>query len=362
MKRKRRSTTEQGLSFLDCICCGFGAVILLFMIVDHASRQQRTPGNESLLTRVAEVEDQIFDEKQTLLMQRAALDDVLEATRLAEAEAERLRRQIQQQRETLPSLEGEQTASRTRLQELQTELLALEAEVQAMRAQAADPAGDAIRTVRGEGRQRFLSGMTVRGDRILILVDTSASMLGYSIVDAIRRRNMEVASRRNAPKWRRTLAAADWMSAQIPAGSRFQIVHFNTEARATAPGTDGQWLDARGGTRITEAIAGLRQVVPNGGSSLHAAVAAAARLSPAPDAIYLITDGLPTQGAQVRQGSVTGAQRLRHFNEAVARLPRNVPINILLLPMEGDPRASGAYWNLARVSQGVYLAPSKDWP
>jgi hypothetical protein len=35
---------------------------------------------------------------------------------------------------------------------------------------------------------------------------------------------------------------------------------------------------------------------------------------------------------------------------------------VLLLPMEGDPRAAGAYWNLARVRGGTFLAPSKDWP
>jgi len=30
--------------------------------------------------------------------------------------------------------------------------------------------------------------------------------------------------------------------------------------------------------------------------------------------------------------------------------------------MEGDPQASGAYWNLARITQGTYMSPSRDWP
>jgi hypothetical protein len=362
MARRRRPSMEQGLSFLDCICCGFGAVILLFMIVDHASEQRRQPGNEQALTRVASLEDAVMDEKQTLLMQRAALDDTLDATRLAEAEAERLRRQIQQQRERLPDLDAAERASRTRLQELQAELLALESRVEALRAQAKDPAGNAIREVQGDGQQQYLSGLRVEGRRILILVDASASMLGTTIVEAVRRRNLDAASRRRSPKWQRTVAAADWMSSQIPEGSEFQIIAFDVTAEPTMAGTAGQWLPARGGTRIDEAMQGLRQRAPDRGTSLHAAFSAAAAMRPAPDAIYLITDGLPTQGAQPQTGAVSGRQRLRHFNAAVGQLPRGVPVHVLLLPMEGDPRAAGAYWNLARVRGGTFLAPSKDWP
>ena len=32
MKRKKRDTEIFSLSFLDCICCGFGAVLLLFVL------------------------------------------------------------------------------------------------------------------------------------------------------------------------------------------------------------------------------------------------------------------------------------------------------------------------------------------
>ena len=59
---------------------------------------------------------------------------------------------------------------------------------------------------------------------------------------------------------------------------------------------------------------------------------------------------------------MSGAQRLRNFNEAVARLPGGAPVHTLLLPMEGDPRAAGAYWNLGRATGGSMLTPSRDWP
>ena len=46
---KRRPLNVFSLSFIDCICCGLGAVILLFVIVNARSavrRDQDHPGPE----------------------------------------------------------------------------------------------------------------------------------------------------------------------------------------------------------------------------------------------------------------------------------------------------------------------------
>jgi hypothetical protein len=53
---------------------------------------------------------------------------------------------------------------------------------------------------------------------------------------------------------------------------------------------------------------------------------------------------------------------LKLFADAVRQLPKQVPINLILFPMEGDPMASAAYWNLARISGGAFISPSRDWP
>ncbi len=82
-----------------------------------------------------------------------------------------------------------------------------------------------------------------------------------------------------------------------------------------------------------------------------------------PDNIFLITDGLPTQGERKpRRALVTGDERLKHFRDAVRHLPRGVPVNIILLPFKGDPMAASEYWQLAKLSQGSFLSPSTDWP
>jgi hypothetical protein len=43
-------------------------------------------------------------------------------------------------------------------------------------------------------------------------------------------------------------------------------------------------------------------------------------------------------------------------------LVKGVPINVILLPMEGDPMAAAAYWRLAQITRGSFLSPSEDWP
>jgi len=86
-------------------------------------------------------------------------------------------------------------------------------------------------------------------------------------------------------------------------------------------------------------------------------------MSPLPDNIFLITDGLPTIGRRgASDALVTPAERLELYQEAVESLPEGIPVNIILMPLEGDPSAAAAYWQLAQFTQGSFLTPSQDWP
>jgi len=46
----------------------------------------------------------------------------------------------------------------------------------------------------------------------------------------------------------------------------------------------------------------------------------------------------------------------------VRELPTGVPVNIILAPMEGDPMAASEFWQLAQISGGAFMSPSRDWP
>ena len=80
--------------------------------------------------------------------------------------------------------------------------------------------------------------------------------------------------------------------------------------------------------------------------------------------VILITDGLPTQGAAAPalRKYVDAAARARLFDEAVRGLNRNIPVDVILLPMKGDVPAPHRFWGLARMTKGAFVMPSPDWP
>jgi hypothetical protein len=80
--------------------------------------------------------------------------------------------------------------------------------------------------------------------------------------------------------------------------------------------------------------------------------------------VFLITDGLPTQGekAPPQTEDVKQERRVKFMVDAVRSIPRRLPVNVLLLPMDGDPYAAGYFWELAVASGGSLLTPSRDWP
>jgi hypothetical protein len=86
-------------------------------------------------------------------------------------------------------------------------------------------------------------------------------------------------------------------------------------------------------------------------------------MHPRPDNVYLLVDGLPTQGASPpKKSMVSGKQRLKHFSRAIRNLPRGVPMNVILFAMEGDPYAPDSFWKLSRSTQGSFISPALDWP
>ncbi len=353
------------LSFLDIMACGLGAVVLLFMIINHAAEQRSVDATQQLLAEAAELEKAAQAEQERLAELENDLEAVQQDLTSAQAQADAVAGKLQRQQAELAQLDQKTTARRRHVNALKADLKASEAALKRLEGSRAgqDRKGNATRRFVGEGDRQYLTGLKVGGQRILILMDASASMLDKSIVNIIRRRNLSDGEKLKAPKWRQAVNTVDWLSTRIPPASRFQLYVFNTQAAAVIANSDGQWLPATGGKRLDEAIGKLRRIAPQGGTSLHRAFAVIARLNPRPDNIYLLTDGLPTPGAsRPSRRTVSAKRRLRHFWDAVEQLPNTVPINIILFPLEGDPRAVSAFWQLAQHTRGSLLSPSTDWP
>jgi hypothetical protein len=188
-------------------------------------------------------------------------------------------------------------------------------------------------------------------------------MLDETLLNIIRTRNMSEEAKRNALKWQRVVKIVDWISSQLPITSRYQVYSYNEETSAVLPGTEGEWLEVADSDQLNAIVEGINSTVPEAGTNMQQMFQAVAQMSPLPDNIFLITDGLPTKdNGRNSDPLVTPRQRLNMFNDAVEELPRNIPVNIILLPLEGDPSAAAAYWELAQYTRGTLITPSKDWP
>ena len=362
--RARRLLTPFSLSFLDIMSCGFGSVVLLFLIIKH-NVDTNVPIPTDTREQTSEVmllEEEIVEGKRNLAKTRNTISEIDEQLVVAQGMARRIMEKIQETRSLADQLT--ETTSAVELDRLKLNIKELEEQRKQLQEEIRETGSDARRLV-GEGNREYLTGLKRcgAGQRCLILLDVSASMLHDTIVNIIRFRNMRDGLKRNAPKCVQTLRMVEWLMARFPKESQYQIYVFNTETRAALPELAGKWLDASNKVELDTVIKDLEKIVPEGGTNLERAFAAIGKLSPRPDNVYLITDGLPTQGSRRSRGvTITGKQRKDLFDRAANKLPNGVPLNVILAPLQGDRFAAYEFWRLALRTNGSFLVPSEDWP
>lgn len=360
--RHRRPISSFNLAFLDIMFCGFGAVVLLVLIV-HANtvayRKQKVKDLTAEVERAAltvtaesqhlkELKAELARKEQLLVKSRQELESVNKQTI---AEEKRLASQLQQA-----------SADRHKLELAQQGLKALDVERQQLKAgeRTSPTTGGHVRHFAGEGMRQYLTGLRLSGRRIALLVDVSASMLDETVVNVLRRRNMSKDVQRNSRKWQQALKTVSWLLANMPEGTHVQILAFNT-----APVQLGNeaWVGVRNRQQVDIMAEKLQAMIPAGGTHLTKAFAALAAMRPPPDNCILLTDGLPTQGNRgATSGAVSGKKRVSFFEEARRKLPAKMPVNTILFPMEGDPLAATLFWQLAVETKGSFLTPTRDWP
>lgn len=360
----RRSTSTFNMSFLDVMSCGFGAIILFYMIISAQVSVRSDQANIELLGETNRMEEEILSGRKDLVRLRTRVDESMELKSRREAEQERLQAQLDELREKLSELDTTSLAARESVEELQSDIKKLETARKKLLSdiEAQDTeSGPNVRAYVGEGNRQYLTGMKMDGKRILILVDASASMLGRTYVNAIVYRNMADDLKLRTPKWRNAIDAVDWITTRIPKDADFRIMAFNTSAWDVS---DGEWQPVADGKRLDAAINRLRTTVPENGTSLYNAFATVQSMETRPDNIYLLTDGLPTQGRKTpdKEKLIRPDNRIKFFNQAMDQLPGGVPVNVLMFPMDGDPDAAGLFWRLAIDTRGSFMTPSSDWP
>jgi len=363
--RQRHEISSFNLSFLDVMFCGFGAVVLLVLLINANTVSSRHKAHKNLRAEVNRLERQAEINREHQLKVKNSLKEVNKEVKTTRGRATQVLTRIQELTLELAEMRQQTLAGKEQVNKLQTDLKTLDATHRRLGAKLRvdQDRSRHVRRFEGEGNRQYLTGLKLGGRRILLLVDTSASMLDSSIVNVIRRRNLDDTSKRMAPKWRQGRQTVAWLTANLPASSKLQIISFATGAESLAQSSSGNWIKATDSKQINAMIRRLNRKIPAGGTSLENAFSAAASLVPQPDNIILLTDGLPTQGSSRPRGNmVSGKQRVRLFQQAIKKLPANVPVNTILFPMEGDPMAAALFWKLAVDTRGSFFTPTEDWP
>lgn len=371
MSRVRNSFGDGfGLSFLDILCCGLGAAILLLLIVKHEE-----PGLDDIDWQLM-LEPEIF-RLNSLISESESVNQML-ASKLITLE-ERFESIVQSNTEIVAEL----TSQEQKLLNLRVQLAGEQAKLNELRVlsdklnvtrQAATTESDKFEGLKFGA----LSGVQLGGeDKVVVLLDTSASMIHWSLVEIIRTQASGVGAIEAAFKWRQAKNIGGLAFSSINPGHRFKVLTFGEEvidSDGSVVGKDELLWDIKSEKDDQSRLRNLT-LQPGGGTNLKLAFDAVSRLIPKPARILLITDGLPNNISnrsslrgcpKNRKGvsKISGECRISIAINSIDKLSgklSKVPIDVILLPLEGDGDAVRFYSLLTGLSAGRLITPSVDW-
>lgn len=349
--------------------------MLLLLIVKHEGSIEIPDVSSHIVERYAAAVAIVFEQK----VQKTALEEKLDSS---EVQLDALQSQIvandavsEQQFDELQNQLSALLAAREALSKSESEIQELQNELAAAVEKSTEP------TVAQEGS---LIGISILENRVLVLLDRSASMLAENLVDILRLRASSPFLKANAEKWQNARHIARWVVAQLDENAQYQLLTFSDKVNSIdnveLSGVDPGWLRKDQQTDPSM-ITKLNQItLPHGPTNLYEAFEVAAELRPYPNQIVLITDGLPTQysGRALRLPSechrdlasakpviVSPRCRAQIFAEAAklaASKFKNTKIDVVLLNLEGDANAVFHYWYFTRRHVGRVLVPARGWP
>ena len=184
MKRRRRSEGFN-LAFLDIMSCGLGAMVLVFILVKYDVSDSNAEAN-NLIAEIQLLESQKVKLQQTLAQ-------LLNTSQSETEKIEIIKEKLAQTKQGLSKKESN-------LNNKRRELTALKNNIASRPIARKD---DLIEDDRA-GEENYLIGLKVEGRRIVILIDSSASMTDEKLLNIIRRKNSSIQNKKQGPKWLRT--------------------------------------------------------------------------------------------------------------------------------------------------------------
>jgi len=169
-RRPRRDIEVFSLSFLDCICCGFGAIILLLTLVKMGEPRAIEQAREDLKKRIARLQEELYEIRgetdilsRELVGKREQLSRDTVAVARLQGDLEKMRGQFKASKE----LSQVQDAMQGRFLAAQQQLTE---EMKRLKEESERPA-----PVRG-----LVGGIPVDSEYVIFVIDTSGSMQRYA--------------------------------------------------------------------------------------------------------------------------------------------------------------------------------------
>jgi len=173
--RRQREIGAAGLSFLDCICCGFGAVILLLVIVKVHDPVLTEAQRVELVSMIEGLRAQIFDVEQETQSVRSELLE-------AQSEAEGLESDARSLAERLAQLRGSLDETRS-----EAEVVAAMREAAKRAEQQLTTEAERLRRYQRASLEEAVGGIPADSEYIIFVIDTSGSMQNYSWPKVLRK-------------------------------------------------------------------------------------------------------------------------------------------------------------------------------
>jgi len=168
MKRQRRQAEEVSISFLDIICCGFGAIILLLMITKVVEPVVLEESEQNLEGLVADLQAQLFEIRGETRIFNRDLTVKNEQISDLENKVARLRGDLSKIRSEFEASKLNATVSERVLGELEIARQSLSKEMQRLLGRSYQRKDDVI------------GGIPVDSEYIIFVIDTSGSMFNFA--------------------------------------------------------------------------------------------------------------------------------------------------------------------------------------
>lgn len=334
--------------------CGLGAIVLVFMLVKH------NVDNSSLEVDLLKEDLQRLQEKAQNLHKEITETEnkkgpVIKAIESTSGDIKQIKSAIAQTNKEIASRSSEKKSLERSIENIEI------------------PKKPDVIDDPQVGEENYIMGLRVEGRRIAILLDSSSSMTDEVLIDVIRRKNSSSSNKKAGPKWKRAKRIVRWLLERAPGSSDIHVISFNKKAFHL--GGKG-WKRGGDANALRGVISDLDTLVPEGATNLQAGLKLAANQKPTD--IYLVTDGLPTDGSGGYRSlnpfadcsalwgastTISGECRTKLFRHTIStvKLP-GVPVNVILLPIEGDPEASNEFWQWTSVTKGLLISPAESWP